>query len=211
LRRTSLRIAETSAARQVGALAGPAHVADMLVGRPNALIVGSAYPAVLSAVVEVLEAPALRVETTADLRGVELAAASSQVLSLAAGLADGLELGAAFHAIILSRGLLEVARVGAEVGASLETFAGLAGLGRLLDAVRRGEPNYALGCTLGRANARVAVQRAEHPEALGVEVAATLQLAAASRGMSLPVVEAVADVMAGRRAPFEALQPLYGL
>jgi hypothetical protein len=55
------------------------------------------------------------------------------------------------------------------------------------------------------------VQRAEHPEALGVEVAATLQLAAASRGMSLPVVEAVADVMAGRRAPFEALQPLYGL
>ena len=206
LRRVSQRLISLSAIRQVGVMAGPAHVADMLAGRPNAVVVGSAYPRVIAAVRAVFASRSIVVESTADIEGVEYAAALSQVTTLLAGMSDGLGLGEAAHSILVTRGFAEAMRVGEAFGASPATFSGLAGLGRTVDSVRRIEPNYALGQILGRTGSRSASE--SFSDALGPEVAAAVVKAAALRGIPVPMTQAAHDALSGAVPVRDAVQRL---
>ncbi len=206
LRRVSQRLISLSAIRQVGVMAGPAHVADMLAGRPNAVVVGSAYPRVVEAVRSVFASRSIVVESTADIEGVEYAAALSQVTTLLAGMCDGLGLGEAAHSILVTRGFAEAMRVGEAFGASPATFSGLAGLGRTVDSVRRVEPNYALGQIVGRTGSQSASE--SFSDALGPEVAAAVVKAAALRGLSVPLASAVNQALSGEVPVRDAVERL---
>lgn len=137
--------------RRIGALAGPALAQDLEEGRPAALLCGSRYDDVGAALVEALSTRSVRVYTTRDIRGVELARALVAAVALAGGVAEALSLGAAARAILVVRGAAEMARLGVALGAQERTFFGLAGVGELVVATEgRGSADFELGLLLGR-------------------------------------------------------------
>ncbi|MBI5499131.1 MAG: NAD(P)-binding domain-containing protein [Deltaproteobacteria bacterium] len=146
-KRPSERIDEETAARRVGALAGPYLVAEVLEGYATTLVLASRFDEVHSAVRETLASEGVRVQATHDLLGVELASAAAVALGAAAGLCAGLKLGVGARAVLLARGLAEATRVGTALGAKEETFGGPAGVADLL--VTAGDPD-GLGFRFGR-------------------------------------------------------------
>ena len=194
LERVSTRVCSTSAIRQVAVMAGPADPADLVEQRLNAVVVGSAFPALVRWVREVLASDVLRISGTSDINGVECAAALSQVVAVAVGLSDGLGLGAASHALVLTRGMEEAARVGARLGARGETFAGLAGVGRVIDGVRRGDPDYLLGRRFAETGSASLLAEELRYESMGLDVATAVAGASGVAGLSLPILRGIATV-----------------
>ena len=162
-------VLEESAARRVGALAGPALAAEVLKRRPSAMVVASPYEEVCALAQRALHSPLCRIYTSRDLRGVELAGAMVQVLSVAVGVADGLDLGVGVRGVVVSRGLAEATRLGAALGAQPATFAGLAGVGDLVSC-------------------------ASHPD----HPASAMLKLASDHEVGLPITEAIAAIASGR-------------
>ena len=205
LERLSDVIQDFTAVKQVGVIAGPTHVSELLNAKPNAAEVGSAFPNVIRAVKDALGNEYVRVYGNPDTSGVELSAALGQIVATAVGLADGVGLGAAPHATLLTRGLQEAASIGTRFGATESTFSGLAGLGRLVDAVRRGEPNYELGIALAKAEDPKQVLVAAPPEAQSIDVIRNVCAFADVTGIDIPITRAVSSVFDGEATPAEAL------
>lgn len=144
-------VREETPLRRIGALAGPALAPDLEEFSPAALVCGSRYDDVGQAIVDVLASPSLRVYTTQDLTGVEVARAGAAVIAMAAGVANSLDLGAPARAILITRGAAEMARLGVALGGQDKTFFGLAGIGELILATeRRGSADFELGQLLGK-------------------------------------------------------------
>ena len=198
LKRVTELIGEYSCVRQVGVIAGPTHVRELLRGLPNAAVVGSAFPGVIRATRRALDGETMRIYGNDDVVGVELAAAMGQVVALATGIADGLELGAATHATLMTRGFRELALLGVQQKKAREnTFAGLAGVGRLIDAVRRGEPNYQFGLDLAKASDVAEMVSRALPEVQGIPVVKSLAEYSAWHGYELPIAGGLQRVLKG--------------
>lgn len=208
LQRASELVAEATCVKQIGALAGPMHMSELLDQKPNVALVGSEFPEVIARARDVLETGYFHIYGSSDIRGVEYAAALHQVIALAIGLADGLALGSATHAAFVAAGLNEIARVGVERGATKDSFYGLVGVGRIVDALQRGESNYSLGLALARATDRAAVMAEAAVDAKGPEVVELLLAWAQSHGVSLPFTEAVGRILHGTSAPEAELRAL---
>lgn len=132
--------------RRVGALAGPALAQDLEERRPAALVCGSRFDDVCATARHALHTPTLRIYTTHDLTGVEVARASVAIVALCGGIADALSLGVAARAILITRGAAELARLGVALGANEKTFYGLAGIGEMVVATDgRGSADFELG------------------------------------------------------------------
>lgn len=125
---------EVTAARKVGAFIGPALVAELLSGHPNAVVVASRFPEVISAVQDVFAGPALRVYGNRDLRGAEVSAAAATMMAVAVGICLELQLGPAAMALLVSRSTAEMGRLVQAAGGDPTTAFGLAGLGDLIVA-----------------------------------------------------------------------------
>jgi glycerol-3-phosphate dehydrogenase (NAD(P)+) len=146
--------------RRIGALAGPALAPDLEESRPAALICGSRFAEVGQAAIQALAGPALRMYTTADLIGVEVARAGASCIALASGIAAALHLGTAVRAILIARGAAEMARLGVALGGNKETFFGLAGVGELVVATEsNGSADFELGRLLGQGRSLAEAQR----------------------------------------------------
>jgi glycerol-3-phosphate dehydrogenase (NAD(P)+) len=205
LQRVTEVLRTRTAVKQVGVIAGPMHVSEILSGQPNAAVVGSSFPDLIARVQAAYASDSVRVYGDDDNRGVEFAAALGQVVALGVGMADGLELGAATHSTLLTRGLAEMTQVGVELGANASTFQGLAGVGRLVDALRRGEPNYQTGFEIARANDVAAVVANAPPETLGLDVLRHLAAYADYHRATLPLTSALRAVVSGECTPRDGL------
>ncbi len=208
--RTSEIILRHSCVKQIGVIAGPTHVSELLDDRPNAAVVGTAFPGVADAVRRALGRANFSIVRDPDIRGVELAAALGQMVAIAVGMADGLQLGAAAHATLLTTGLARIAQIGAGWGATPETFFGLAGVGRLVDAVERGEPNYQFGKDFAVASDRAALLAGALPEAQGVAVIRNLAAWGRTERMHMPLVETLDAVLDGTTSIEDGLRVLRG-
>jgi len=198
LTRVTELIGEHSCVRQVGVIAGPTHVRELLLGLPNAAVVGSAFPGVIRATRRALDGETMRVYGNEDVTGVELAAAMGQVVALATGIADGLDLGAATHATLMTRGFRELALLGVQQKNAREsTFAGLAGFGRLIDTIRRGEPNYQFGLDLVKTPDVVTMVKGALPEVQAIPVVNSLAEYSAWHGYELPIAGGLQRVLRG--------------
>ena len=113
-------------------LSGPNLAKEMVRGKPASTLIAGPDPDNLARVQEVLMSPTLRVYTSDDVVGVELAGSLKNIIALGAGFCDGLELGDNTKAALITRGLAEIARLGVAAGAQALTFAGLAGLGDII-------------------------------------------------------------------------------
>ena len=155
--------------------------------------------------------PTLRVYGNEDLIGVEVGGAVKNVLAIATGLADGLNLGLNARAALITRGLAEIARLGAALGAHAETFMGLSGLGDLvLTATGDLSRNRRVGLLLAEGKSlQDAVQSLGHV-AEGVYSARTVLQRARHLGVDMPITECVVGLLDGELKPVEAVAALMG-
>ena len=132
LKRLSQVISEELPENDVVVLSGPTHAEEVARGVPSLLVVSSKNPDAASKVQEALMCQNFRIYRNNDVVGVELGGALKNIIAIAAGIADELQLGDNTVAALMTRGLTEIARLGVAMGASKETFAGLTGVGDLI-------------------------------------------------------------------------------
>jgi glycerol-3-phosphate dehydrogenase (NAD(P)+) len=166
---------------------------------------------VRDALVAAFHSPTLRVYANEDVVGVEVGGAVKNVLAIATGLCDGLQLGLNARAALITRGLAEMTRLGLALGAKTETFMGLSGLGDLvLTATGDLSRNRRVGLALAQGKTlQQAVETLGHV-AEGVYSARTVLQRARSLGVDMPIAEAVVDLLDGRLKPAQAVAALMG-
>ncbi|MCY3003715.1 MAG: NAD(P)-dependent glycerol-3-phosphate dehydrogenase [Planctomycetota bacterium] len=142
---------EVLGTRSLAVLSGPSHAEEVARGQPATVVAASKVPEVAVQAQAAFNGDFFRVYTSSDLLGVELAGALKNVIALAAGIGDGLALGDNAKAALVTRGMVEMARVGVSRGARMETFFGLAGIGDLVTTCcSRHSRNRAVGEAIGR-------------------------------------------------------------
>ncbi|GAB4088590.1 NAD(P)H-dependent glycerol-3-phosphate dehydrogenase [Hydrogenophaga soli] len=196
---------------RAGALSGPSFAQEVAIGQPTALVAASRHAHVREALVSAFHSPTLRVYANDDLIGVEVGGAVKNVLSLATGLCDGLQLGLNARAALITRGLAEMSRLGLALGARADTFMGLSGLGDLvLTATGDLSRNRRVGLLLAQGlSLQQAVDSLGHV-AEGVYSARTVLQRAQAVGVDMPIVHAVVDLLDGRTTPAQAVTALMG-
>lgn len=196
---------------RAGVLSGPSFALEVARGQPTALVAASEHPEVRDALVAAFHSATLRVYANDDVVGVEVGGAVKNVLAIAAGLCDGLQLGLNARAALITRGLAEMTRLGVALGARAETFTGLSGLGDLvLTATGDLSRNRKVGLLLaeGRTLAQ-AVDSLGHV-AEGVYCARTVVQRAAGLGIEMPIAQSVVALLDGKLKPAEAVAALMG-
>ena len=196
---------------QAGALSGPSFALEVARSQPTALVAASVHASVREALVQAFHGSALRVYANDDIVGVEVGGAVKNVLAIATGLCDGLDLGLNARAALITRGLAEMTRLGLALGAKAETFMGLSGLGDLvLTATGDLSRNRKVGLALAQGmTLQQAVDSLGHV-AEGVYSARTVWQRAQSLGVDMPITEAVVALLDGRLQAREAVQVLMG-
>ncbi|MCW5591185.1 MAG: NAD(P)-dependent glycerol-3-phosphate dehydrogenase [Burkholderiales bacterium] len=196
-------------ASRTGALSGPSFALEVARGQPTALVLASRDAAFASESAAQLNSARLRIYSSADLLGVELGGAVKNVIAIAAGIADGLELGRNARAALVTRGLAEIVRLGVALGGQPETFMGLTGLGDLvLTCTGDLSRNRDVGVRLAKGQALGDILRELGHVAEGVQSAASVRDLARGRGIEMPITEAVCGVLFEARPPAEAVRQL---
>jgi len=188
---------------------GPSFAKEVAVGLPTALTVHGASPAFAQQVADVLHGPAFRAYTGEDMLGAELGGAMKNVLAVATGVADGMQLGLNARAGIITRGLNEMLRLNTAIGGKAETLMGLAGLGDLvLTCTGDLSRNRRLGLALGRGESIEAAVRKIGQVVESIQTADEVMRQADRHGIELPISAAVQAVLHGDITPGEGLQRL---
>ena len=192
-----------------GVLSGPSFALEVARGQPTALVAASANAALAQHAVAALHDDSLRIYTSVDPVGVEVGGAVKNVMAIATGIADGLQLGQNARAALITRGLAEISRLGAALGARAETFMGLSGLGDLvLTATGDLSRNRRVGLMLAAGQALPQVLAELGHVAEGVLTAPTLLARAQQLQVQMPITEAVVAVLQGALSPAQALRQL---
>jgi len=192
-----------------GVLSGPSFAQEVAAGLPVALTVASFDDALQAATVQALHHGAARIYRSDDVVGVELGGALKNVMAIAAGIGDGLALGQNARAALITRGLAEIARLGAALGARPETFMGLTGLGDLV-LTRTGDlsRNRRVGLALASGEPLAAIVARLGHVAEGVACAAAADALAARHAVQMPIVAGVNAVLRGQLDAREAVEAL---
>jgi len=197
------------AQRRSGALSGPSFADEVARGLPCALTLASRDEGFARDAAALLHGGRLRVYYSADLVGVEIGGAVKNVMAIAAGISDGLGLGQNARAALITRGLAEIARLGAALGGKPETFFGLAGAGDLiLTCTGELSRNRRVGLGLAKGLPLQGILAGLGHVAEGVRSAREVLRLAQSKGVEMPVSEAVSAVLDGRLAPGAAVERL---
>jgi len=194
---------------RLAVLSGPSFAREVYEDRPTAVVASSVDPVVAEAVQEAFATPRFRVYTNADVVGVELGGALKNVIAIATGVLDGLELGNNARAALLTRGLAEITRLGVAHGADPLTFAGLAGMGDLvLTATGDLSRNRQLGMALARGETYESYRARHRTVAEGANAAMAARALGKQLGVELPISAEVAAVLFEGQSPAEALRNL---
>ncbi|TPM47047.1 NAD(P)-dependent glycerol-3-phosphate dehydrogenase [Mesorhizobium sp. B2-3-2] len=177
----------------VAALSGPSFATDVARGLPTAVVVAARDEALAAKLAARFSAENLRCYSNDDLIGVEIGGALKNVFAIAAGAVTGAGLGASAQAAMVTRGFVELRRIGAAFGARPETLMGLSGLGDLLLTCSSTQSrNFAYGLALGQGKPLGGLPLAE-----GVPTAAIAARIATERGIDAPIIAAVAAILDG--------------
>jgi glycerol-3-phosphate dehydrogenase (NAD(P)+) len=196
---------------RVGVLSGPSFAIEVARGRPTALVAASTDALLAEQAVEAFHSDSLRVYTSNDPIGVEVGGAVKNVMAIATGIADGMQLGLNARAALITRGLAEMTRLGVALGARPETFMGLSGLGDLvLTTTGDLSRNRRVGLQLAQGTPLAQILGELGHVAEGALSASTVLRRAHSRGVEMPITEAVVEVLEARITPAQALETLMG-
>ena len=192
-----------------GVLSGPSFAAEVARAQPTALVAASPHAHVRNALVQAFHSSSLRVYANDDIVGVEAGGAIKNVLAIATGLCDGLQLGLNARAALITRGLAEMTRLGLALGARAETFMGLSGVGDLvLTATGDLSRNRRVGLLLAQGQTLDQAVASLGHVAEGVYCARTVVQRARHLGVDMPISEAVVALLDGQLQPLDALAAL---
>ena len=192
-----------------GVLSGPSFAAEVARKQPTALVAASAHEDVSELLVSAFHGEAMRVYANSDIVGVEVGGAVKNVLAIATGLCDGLNLGLNARAALVTRGLAEMTRLGVALGACTETFMGLSGLGDLvLTATGDLSRNRKVGLLLAEGKTLEQAVASLGHVAEGVYSARTVAARARQVGVEMPITETVVALLDGKLPVTEAVQHL---
>ena len=196
--------AETLPGLPIGILSGPSFATDVARGLPTAVTVATAEADLAAELATLLSAPAFRCYSSTDVTGVEIGGALKNVLAIAAGAVHGAGLGASAQAAMVTRGFVELRRIGAAFGALPETLMGLSGLGDLVLTCGSAQSrNFAYGVALGRGDPLSGLPLAEGAATAGI--AAEIVRA---RGIEAPIIIAVDRLLRGELTIASAVSEL---
>jgi glycerol-3-phosphate dehydrogenase (NAD(P)+) len=194
-----------------GVLSGPSFAQEVAQGRPTALVAASERANVREALVAAFHGPSLRVYANDDLPGVEVGGAVKNVLAIATGLCDGLNLGLNARAALITRGLAEMTRLGLALGARADTFMGLSGLGDLvLTATGDLSRNRRVGLLLAQGRSLPQALDSLGHVAEGVYCARAVMRRAENLELEMPITQCVVALLDGQLQPAEAVAVLMG-
>ncbi len=196
LERPSEILMETLRPARIAVLSGPSHAEEVSRDLPTTVVAASPDEAFSRDVQRIFSTDRFRVYTSHDVVGVELSGALKNVIAIAAGICDGLGFGDNSKAALLTRGLVEIARLGEAMGAKRSTFAGLAGMGDLITTCY--SPfgrNLAVGRAVGRGEKLKDVLSRMEQVAEGVATTRAARSLAAKHGVEMPITEQVYRIL----------------
>ncbi|WP_333680903.1 NAD(P)H-dependent glycerol-3-phosphate dehydrogenase [Dyella sp.] len=202
-------VAERLPGRSAAVLTGPSFAREVASGQPSAVTVHSENAAFAQQLADLLHAPNFRVYTGNDVLGAELGGAMKNVLAVATGVADGMQLGLNARAGLITRGMNEMLRLGVALGAKPETLMGLSGLGDLVltctgDLSRNRRLGLALGQGVGIHDAVAQIGQVVESVVTANEVVRL----ADKHGLDLPISKGVRAVLHGDVTPVEGMKAL---
>jgi glycerol-3-phosphate dehydrogenase (NAD(P)+) len=207
--RPSQIIEESLGPRPVAVLSGPSHAEEIARGLPASVVVSGRDAALNERIRDVLNRSTLRVYTSGDALGVELAGALKNILGIAAGICDGLGFGDNAKAALLTRGLVEIARLGVHLGARFETFYGLAGVGDVVTTCYSPYGrNRSVGERIGRGEAVEHVLSTMVNVAEGVPTTRSVHSLALERRVEMPITAELYQVLFEGKSPRAAVGDL---
>jgi glycerol-3-phosphate dehydrogenase (NAD(P)+) len=203
--------AEVAPSMLAGVLSGPSFAQEVAAGQPAALVAASEHASVRDALVQAFHGDNLRVYANDDVVGVEVGGAVKNVMAIATGLCDGMQLGLNARAALITRGLAEMTRLGLAMGARADTFMGLSGLGDLvLTATGDLSRNRQIGMALAQGQSLDKVLHSLGHVAEGVYSAHTVVARAQQLGVDMPIAQAVVAVLQGQASVQQAVAALMG-
>ena len=210
-KRMSEVIAELTGAgpERIAVVSGPNLAREIAQGQPAASVVACADEGTAERLQKLCHSPAFRPYTNTDVVGCELGGATKNVIALAVGMAVGLGFGDNARASVITRGLVETARLGTALGADVHTFSGLAGLGDLVATCSSPlSRNRTFGEKLGKGLSVDEIAAASRQVAEGVKSCASITALAHNHDVEMPIVEHVTRVVSGELTPKDMLVSL---
>jgi glycerol-3-phosphate dehydrogenase (NAD(P)+) len=190
-------------------LSGPSHAEEVSRGIPTAVVAASRSRPYRHRVQEFFMGPTFRVYTNDDLVGVELAGSLKNIIAIAVGICDGLGYGDNTKGALITRGLAEISRLGTALGARLETFAGLSGMGDLITTcASRHSRNRYVGEQIGKGRPLREILDSMEMVAEGVNTTDSGNDLARRTGVEMPITEQVHGVLFAGKDPREAVNDL---
>lgn len=199
----------TLAKRDLAVLSGPSHAEEIARSLPTTLVVSSAAKTTAEFVQDTFMNRFIRVYTNPDVMGTELGGALKNIIAIGCGISDGLDFGDNAKAALMTRGLVEIARLGVRMGAAKSTFFGLTGIGDLIvTCTSKHSRNWNFGYLLGLG---VSVSDALMRVGMVVEGVRTAQSAielAAENRIAMPISESIGDILFKEKKPVMAVTEL---
>ena len=208
---TGARLSTLVTGRSVAVLSGPNMAEEIAAGLPTATVIASEDAAFAEELQRAINSLVFRIYVNPDVTGVELCAAAKNVIALAAGGVDGLGLGDNGKAALITRGLVEMARLGEACGGRPETFSGLAGMGDLIVTCEsRHGRNRAAGELIARGASPDEAAATIGQTVEGLTTAPVLRDLSHRLGIELPITEGVCAVLEGKVRLTELVEGLMG-
>ncbi|MDG5768243.1 NAD(P)H-dependent glycerol-3-phosphate dehydrogenase [Balneolales bacterium ANBcel1] len=190
----------------IAVLSGPSHAEEVGRDMPATVVASSNSKQTAQFVQKIFMGPTFRVYVNRDILGVEVSGAVKNIMAIAAGIADGAELGDNAKAALITRGLTEMRRLGIRLGASQDTFSGLTGIGDLIvTCTSVHSRNRNVGYRIGKGETLEEITRSMNMVAEGIKTTRSVFKWAKSLDVSMPITEKVYEVL------FEDLSPEAGV
>ncbi|MDN3513615.1 MAG: NAD(P)-dependent glycerol-3-phosphate dehydrogenase [Candidatus Brocadia sp.] len=209
LMRPSEIITDVLGKQPVSLLLGPSHAEEVARGLPTTIVASSKDGNLARVVQEVFTTDRFRVYTNPDMIGVELGAAMKNVIAIAAGICDGLKFGDNSKAALISRGLVEISRLGIAMGAQRSTFSGLAGLGDLITTcISPFGRNRRVGEQIGKGKKLQEILGKMEQIAEGVWTTKSVMTLSHKLNVEMPITKEIYNVLFHDKNPLEAVSNL---
>lgn len=194
---------------QIGVLYGPSHAEEVAEARPTTVVAAAPNVSQARRIQEAFMTKRLRVYVNTDVIGVEIGGSAKNVLAIAAGISDGVGYGDNAKAALVTRGIAEIRRLGLEMGAKPQTFAGLTGIGDLVvTCMSAHSRNRHLGEQIGRGKSLEEVVSEMDMVAEGVRTTESLRGLAKRHGIEMPITEGVHAILFEGKRPREVVDEL---
>ena len=194
---------------RIGVLSGPNLAKEIMAGQPAATVIAMTDETAAISLQTALMSPLFRVYTNPDVVGCEVAGACKNVMAIASGIATGLGLGDNTRAMLVTRALAELTRLGVELGGNPITFSGLAGVGDLIATCYSSQSrNYTVGFGLGSGKTLDAIVAEMNMIAEGVKSTEAILELAARASVEMPIASQVGHILYDGGDPLERMQAL---